>query len=46
MKPDNKLGKLRFDPNQAFEELRKLGRRVMLVPKKRSPSKQSHDTTR
>lgn len=33
MKPDNKLGKLRFAPEQAFETLRTKGRRAFAISK-------------
>jgi hypothetical protein len=34
MKPDNKLGHLEFEPNQAFDNLRTLARKVIAAPKK------------
>lgn len=34
MKPDNKLGKLRFDPEEGFETLRAEARKVFALSKK------------
>jgi hypothetical protein len=34
MKPDNKLGRIEAEPEQAFENLRKLARRIVSVKKK------------
>jgi hypothetical protein len=34
MKPNNKLGKLRFDPEQAFESLRTKAKKVFGISKK------------
>jgi hypothetical protein len=33
MKPDNKLGHLEFEPERAFDNLRKLARAALAVPK-------------
>jgi hypothetical protein len=33
MKPDNKLGKLHFDPMQAIENLRTKARKVLVLSK-------------
>jgi hypothetical protein len=34
MKPDNKRGKLRFDPDQAFEQLRLKARKALTLSKR------------
>jgi hypothetical protein len=43
IKPDNKLGKLRFEPEEAFQKLRELGRQVLSISKKSANAQKDSD---